>query len=491
MATVGSSGTISKTALSRGVFSASNLAGKGGVLVRKLLTGQALTAAERDLVATTGLGSAVGNLVVTASSPSAGGLAGFSHDAQIATQVRNVQVAASQADKVYAQNHAGYARLSSKVRGSAAAVGYDKTQSAQDKFFSAAGDVATVAGLGLSAVALPGLAQKTVTDAKALGTVLHDPAATQSQRLDAVKNVSQDTAGSIYSADGVYIGLKGTTAILSRSKTIGSMLDSFSNSRLLSFLKYNPVGKLFGMLLPIADGAVFVGQAISTKDTFENPTATESDKLKSVLQMGLATIKLSFWIFPDVAWLKQAYSLANFGQLALVIWNMRKTIVPKMVNTAKAIGWGVMHPIQAFHNICHAVATGASTAVQKAGTALSWLFGKAMHPVQTFDQAASLVGLARAADTQPTVATTPAAPGTPTVATTTPVLAAPTTPAVTVPVAPVTTPVVPVTPAPAPQAAAPLPLPAVAPVAPSVVTAAPSVNAAYQAAMSQIAPGSS
>lgn len=482
MGTVGSSGTISKSALSRGVFSAANLGGKGGVLVRKLLSGEALTAADRDLIATTGLSTAVGNLIVTATTPSAGGLSGIAQDARLATQIRQVQQAASDANQVYAQNHAGYARLSSKIRGSSAAVGYNKTESVQDKFFNTAGDVATVAGLGLSAVALPGLAQKTVTDAKALGTVLHDPQATNNQKLEAVKSVSQDTAGTIYSADGVYIGVQGTAAILSRSKTIGSVLDSISNSRFMSFLKYNPVGKLFGALLPVADGAVFVGQVISTRDTFENPASTSTDKIKQALQMGLATIKLSFWVFPEVAWLKQAYALANLGQLGFVLWGLKKTLVPKMVATAKAIGWGVLHPVQAFHNICHAVASGAGVAVQKVGSALGWTLDKLMHPVQTFDQLASLVGLIKAGSKGAAATSVPVvAPGVVTAVPSTPTLLPPTTVAPSVPSVAVPTP------APAPQPGAPLPLPGVGP---SVVTTAPTVGSSFQAAMSQIAPGS-
>jgi hypothetical protein len=454
----------------------SQMDGKAGTIVRKLLDGRRLSAMEQDIVAATGLGGAVADLIGATNNAQTNysGLAGAKNTADVFLKTRAVMNKAAEADRIYAQNHSGYAKVSSTYHSSSAAKAVVATQGARDKVIRTAGDVVTVAGLGLSAASLPGLAQKTVTSFSELGTLVHDPNATTDQRLDKLEELTRSGAGTIFATQGVVNGVKGVGGILTRSKTIANIFTKIGESPISKFVT-SPIGKALGVLLPIADGGVFIGEAIATRRTFEDPNATESQKARKVLDVSLAGLKTAFWIFPQVRLLRSIYSLAGLGQLGLTIWDMRTEMLPKIKHAATVAAWGVTHPVQAAKAIGTTVGNAASTAGH-------WIWDKVSHPGQTaanltseaklwfnnlFNKSRTAVagwfGPTGAPTQQPLVAQVPAAPVVPVVPTA-PVAPVAAASVVAAPAAPVTT---------APVAAAP-------------VAAQPTTDAAYQAAMSQI-----
>lgn len=435
------------------------------------------------------------------------GTAKSSGDAVLRT--RDYLNKAAELDGQLSQRNAAYGKASSRVKSSRIGQAVNKTVPVQNRVFGYASDVVTVAGLGLSAIALPEMAKKTAASARELATMFDDPTATTAQKLDKVETLTRSAAGTIFSAQGVYMGVKGTTSIISRFKPIGNLFAKLGDAKFLGFMKTNPVGRALGALLPIADGAVFIGEAIATNRTFKDPLATPEQKARKALDLGLAGIKTAFWILPGARFLKTAYAAASYGQLGLTLWDFRKTLGPKIVSAVKTLGWGITHPKEGIAALGQGIKNFAVGAFTKTGSALAWLFQRAAHPVETWN---TLVKGANAINQ--TVKTPPSstagpidqgpvpvmpvgpiqpdafAPQTPVVnapvvnapvapVPATPVVEAPVTPVAPVPAAPVVEmPVAPLTP---PAPAAP-----VMPETPVAPVAAPTTDAAFDSAMAQL-----
>ena len=468
--------TASKTSIVRSLrerlAGKSTMDGQAGSLVRKLIDGKRLSQLEQDIAAATGLVGAVADLYGATGRAQSGatGLVGAKNTADVFLKTRNVMNKAAEADRLYAQRYAGYGKFSQKVHGSAVAQGLNKTQSQRDFIVRTAGDVVTVAGLGLSAAALPGLTKKVATSFQELGTLVHDANATTDQRLDKLEELTRASAGTVFSAQGVVVGAKGVANIVSRNATIGRGLATVGSSPITKFIT-SPIGKVFNVLLPVADGAVLIGEAIATRRTFNDPTATGEQKLRKALDLSLAGLKAAFWIFPQVRFLRSIYGVAGLGQLGLTLWDLRKEMGPKLVQAAKTAAWGVTHPVQA----AKAIGSWFNNTV---GTAARWTWDKVSHPGRTasefgtevkawyntlFNKSRSAVSawFPGANTQQPVVAQAP-------------VMTPVTTPAAPVaPVAPVAAPVAP---------AAPV---AAVPTTPAVATAL-TTDAAFQAAMAEI-----
>lgn len=361
----------------------SQMDGKAGTIVRKLLDGRRLSAAEQDIAAATGLGAAVADLIGATGNAqkSYSGLAGAKNTADVFLKTHAVMNKAAEADRIYAQNHAGYAKVSSTYHNSYAGKAVVATQPVRDKVIRTAGDVVTVAGLGLSAASLPGLAKKTVTSFSELGTLVHDPNATTNQRLDKLEELTRSGAGTVFATQGVVNGVKGVGGILQRSKTIANLFAKIGESPISKFVT-SPIGKALGVLLPVADGGIFIGEAIATRRTLNDPNATESQKMRKVLDVSLAGLKTAFWIFPQVRILRSIYSLAGLGQLGLTLWDLRKDMLPKLKHAATVAAWSVAHPVQASKAL-------GTTLKNAATTAGRWIWDKVSHPGAT---AAALTG---------------------------------------------------------------------------------------------------
>ena len=259
-----------------------------------------------------------------------------------------------------------------------------RTTPMEEKLFRLAGDTMTVTGGVLSAIALPTMAKKTATSFRELSALIHDPTATADARLDKVEALTRAGAGTIFSAQGVVMGAKGVIGIVSRNEGIARVVSTASNGKFMKFVG-SPLGKALNILLPIADGAVLIGEAIATRRAFNDPTATTSNKLRKVLDLSLATVKVAFWMLPGAKALKTAYTIASFGQLALTLKDYWPQIQPNIVKVAKAVGWGVTHPIEAMGEI----AQGAVSAVGWTGSKLAalggWTWDKVSNPVRTWN----------------------------------------------------------------------------------------------------------
>lgn len=356
--------------------------GKAGTILRKLLDGRALTAAEQNVAATTGLGAAVADLVMAtnkSAQPGQNGLVAVKNTADVFVKTRAVGRALSQADGVYAENSATYAKASQAYRESALGQASVKTLPARDKLFQLAGDTVTVAGTALSAIALPEMAKKTKTSFQELRATLQDPNATTDQQLDKTEALVRSGAGTIFTTQGLVTGMKGVGNIVSRNRTMAEVLTKVANNKVTRFVT-GPAGKILKVAMPVADGAVFVGEAIAMRRTLRDPNATPMQKLRKGVDLALASIKAGSYFIPQ---LKQIYGVASFAQFGLSMADFWKTTGPKIKQTFKAIGWGILHPVQGVQALGGWLMKSATGLVTGVGKALAWTGGKLLHPVQT------------------------------------------------------------------------------------------------------------
>ncbi|MDB5097335.1 MAG: hypothetical protein JWM80_1756 [Cyanobacteria bacterium RYN_339] len=265
-----------------------------------------------------------------------------------------------------------------KYRKLKADAGYS-TSKTEEKFFGVAGDAAAVSGLVISAIALPKLASQTATSFRELNTLIHDPNATGDQRLNKAEETIRAGAGTIFSTQGVVVGTRAAAGILARNRSIAEVMTKIGESKITRFVG-SPLGKALNVLLPIADGAVFIGETIALRRTFQDPTATSSQKLRKVLDFSLAGIKTAFWLVPGVTWLKTIYGVASFAQLGLSLYDFRTTIKPHFEAAVKTTAWAIGHPLQATASLGKSIASGIGSVVTGAAHFTGWLFGKVAHP---------------------------------------------------------------------------------------------------------------
>jgi hypothetical protein len=279
----------------------------------------------------------------------------------------------------------GGADVALKYRNLKAEAGF-RTLPIEEKLFKVAGDTLTVTGGVLSAIALPTMAKKTATSFQELKTLIHDPTATTDARLNKVEEMSRAGAGTIFATQGVVAGAKGTIGIMARSEGIARVVSKVSEGPLMKFVG-SPLGKALNILLPVADGAVLVGELIATRRTFLDPAATGSSKLRKVLDLSLAGVKVAFWCLPGAKALKSLYTIASFGQLMLTLRDYWPQIQPNIVKVAKAVGWGIVHPIEAMGKIAEGTVKGVGWVFQKGAQLVGWTASKILHPVETWNNA--------------------------------------------------------------------------------------------------------
>jgi hypothetical protein len=266
-----------------------------------------------------------------------------------------------------------------------------RTSKTEEKFFNVAGDAAAVSGLVISSIALPKMAQQTATSFRELSTLIHDPNATADQRANKFEETIRAGAGTVYSTQGVVVGAKATAGILARNRSIAEVMTKVGESKITRFVA-SPLGKALNILLPVADGAVFIGETIALRRTFQDPTATSGQKLRKVVDFSLAGLKTAFWLVPGVEWLRTVYSIASFAQLGFSLWDFRTTIGPHFKAAAATTVWAVGHPIDAAKALGQHVASGTATVVKGAGHFLDWLGSKVAHPGVTASNFKTEVG---------------------------------------------------------------------------------------------------
>jgi hypothetical protein len=258
-----------------------------------------------------------------------------------------------------------------------------KTSKTEEHLFGLAGDAASVSGLVISSIALPKMAQQTATSFRELSTLIHDPNATNDQRVNKFEETIRAGAGTVYSTQGVVAGAKATAGILARNRSIAEVMTKVGESKITRFVG-SPLGKALNIMLPIADGAVFIGETIALRRTFQDPTATSTQKLRKLLDFSLAGLKTAFWLVPGVEGLRTAYNIASFAQLGFSLWDFRTTIGPHFKAAAATTVWAVGHPIAALQSLGQHIASGTATVVKGAASFLGWLGSKVAHPGTTF-----------------------------------------------------------------------------------------------------------
>lgn len=257
------------------------------------------------------------------------------------------------------------------------------TSKTEEHLFGLAGDAAAVSGLVISSIALPKMAQQTATSFRELSTLIHDPNATNDQRVNKFEETIRAGAGTVYSTQGVVVGAKATAGILARNRSIAEVMTKVGESKITRFVG-SPLGKALNIMLPIADGAVFIGETIALRRTFQDPTATTTQKLRKVLDFSLAGLKTAFWLVPGVEGLRTAYNIASFAQLGFSLWDFRTTIGPHFKAAAATAAWAVGHPIAALQSLGQHIASGTATVVKGTASFLGWLGSKVAHPGTTF-----------------------------------------------------------------------------------------------------------
>ncbi|MEB3327714.1 MAG: hypothetical protein VKQ33_00610 [Candidatus Sericytochromatia bacterium] len=232
-----------------------------------------------------------------------------------------------------------------------------RTHPMEEGLFRLAGDTATVSGLVLSGIALPAMARKTATSFQELRTLLDDPTATASARLDKIEQLTRAGAGTIFSAQGVVVGTQGTVGILSRSEGIARLSGRVGQTSVVQAIG-KPLGVVLRVLLPVADLGVLVGEAIATRRAFLDPGASGWQRVRKVVDLSLATLKASFWLLPAARPLKATYAAASFGQLLLTLRDFWPTVQPALQRAGQAAVWAVGHPGEAVRAVGQGVAGG-------------------------------------------------------------------------------------------------------------------------------------
>jgi hypothetical protein len=299
---------------------------------------------------------------------------------------------------VAAKNTYGQDGLASVRNGSVAVQKYKKlkedagfrTGTWEERGFGMVGDVASVSGMVVSAIALPKMAQQTVTSFRELKDAIHDPNATNDFRLNKLEATARAGAGTIFSTQGVVIGVKATAGIMSRNRGMAEVLSKVSDSKITRFIA-SPGGKFLNVLLPVADGAVFIGEIIATRRVFSDPKATTAAKVREVLNMSLATMKVGFWLLPDVAVLREVYTFASFGQLGLSLWDFQQSMAPHFKQAMQTAGWAVTHPISAVGSLAQTIGTSVVSVAKAVGSTAGWLLDEVVHPVRTAQRFSSEV----------------------------------------------------------------------------------------------------
>jgi hypothetical protein len=279
-----------------------------------------------------------------------------------------------------------------------------QTTPVEERLFRLAGDVATVSGGILAAVALPAMAKKTATSFRELTDLIHQPTATAEARLDKLEEMARSTAGTVFSAQGVVVGAKGTIGILSRSEGVARAAASVGNSRWFQLVS-SPFGRVLNVLLPVADVAVLVGESIATRRTFLDPSASGWNKSRKLLDLSLATLKTAFWLLPAARPLKALYAGASFLQLGLALRDFWPTVQPALENAARGTLWAVAHPIQATRALGNEVNQRLQGLGATVGRGLSAVWGVVSHPRAVWTQItttlSSWLGILRGEDLGP------------------------------------------------------------------------------------------
>ncbi|MEB3196545.1 MAG: hypothetical protein VKP62_05010 [Candidatus Sericytochromatia bacterium] len=218
--------------------------------------------------------------------------------------------------------------------------------SLEERLFGLAGDVATVSGGILAAIALPTMSRKAATSFQELTALVRDPSATAEVRLNKLEEMVRAGAGSIFSAQGVVVGARGTMGILTRSEGIARVTARVGESPLFRFLG-TPLGKFLQVLLPVADVAVLVGESIATRRTFLDPQTTSGQRARKVLDLSLSCLKAAFWLLPAARPLKAAYAAASFAQLGLTLRDFWPLVRPALTRASQTTLWALQHPGEA------------------------------------------------------------------------------------------------------------------------------------------------
>lgn len=237
------------------------------------------------------------------------------------------------------------ASVALKYKNLKTAAGFQTTP-VEERLFRLAGDVATISGGVLAAVALPTMAKKTATSFRELTDLIHNPTATAEARLNKLEEMARSSAGTVFSAQGVVAGAKGTMGILSRSEGVARVAANVGNARWFRWLG-SPLGKALNILLPVADVAVLVGETIATRRTFLDQDATSGQKARKTLDLTLATLKTAFWLLPAARPLKAIYAAASFMQLGLALKDFWPTVQPALASATRNTIWAVKHPVEA------------------------------------------------------------------------------------------------------------------------------------------------
>lgn len=206
------------------------------------------------------------------------------------------------------------------------------------------------AGIIVGGFSLPGLVSGTIAAGKQLDQLINSPTATRSQKLEAVASTTRGAAGVIYAANGINAGISTLTSVAGGVKALAPAVEAVTSNPVVHDLG-TVVGTAFKVLLPIADAGTMVADAVTFKDTLENPTASLGDKAKAFLEVSLDTLKVATYFFPATEGVRMAYLLASFGQMGFAMADLSKTVLPEMVRSAGHALDDIRHPGQIVQDV--------------------------------------------------------------------------------------------------------------------------------------------
>ena len=312
---------------------------------------------------------------------------------------RSIETARAAAELAISADNARRADGVARLRGSADVVlKYRNVKSKaglqvsapEERVLSVAGDVFTVSSTVVSAIALPGFAQRAATSFRELRTMIHDNAYNTDQRLAKLEELARSSAGTVFSAQGVVVGGAGTLNILRRRPNIAPRIDAFEQGWLMRTVGA-PVWRVMKFLLPIADFAVLTGEMIATRRVFMDPTSTVRQRTRKTIDISLATLKMSLWMLPGLPVLRTAYNWASMGQLGLIMLDYRDMLRPHFIRTLQGALWAITHPAEAMGQALLWTTQTIGKAVQFTVGAIGAVLKTIIHPVATWNAATSAI----------------------------------------------------------------------------------------------------
>ncbi|MBM3274453.1 MAG: hypothetical protein FJZ00_04835 [Candidatus Sericytochromatia bacterium] len=260
------------------------------------------------------------------------------------------------ADKTYLMRNGLYAKVTQSSRPAVQLLG-KVNATVMTPILKVATVSGAAAGIGLGLIALPNLLKGTADAGRKLADIIEDPAASEDAKLAAIADTARGGAGVVMALNGVKGGVQSLVAVAKESATLAPAVASVASNPVMSGAG-KVLGRLFKILLPIADAGMLIADSVRLKQTLANPEATGMAKAKAVLAVGLGVVKIATYLMPQTLILRSAYLVASLGQLGLAMVDLSHTLIPSLQRAGAAAVAAIKDPGTALRNTGAAIGNG-------------------------------------------------------------------------------------------------------------------------------------